>query len=57
MVTFICTVKDCANQNVTYNFLGNPETAECGGCKAILISTDLRPDPQVQPLNLETTQE
>jgi hypothetical protein len=57
MVTIICTTKDCANENVPYNFLGNPEFVKCGGCKEHLIGTDLRSDPEIQPLNLETTQE
>ena len=61
MITFICSKNSCANKNVTYNFLGNPETAECGGCKATLIGTDLRPDPELPPstlnLDTETTQE
>ena len=46
MVTFECKNKDCDNKNVAYNFLGNPETAMCGGCKATLIATDSRPDPE-----------
>jgi hypothetical protein len=47
MVTFTCNVKECANENVEYNYLGNPEFAECGGCKAILEAKDLREDPQL----------
>jgi hypothetical protein len=46
MVTFKCTVKDCANENVEYNFLGDPETAMCGGCNQTLLATDLRNDPE-----------
>ena len=57
MLTIICTTKDCANENVQYNFLGNPEFVKCGGCKEHLTGTDFRSDPQIQPLNLETTQE
>lgn len=48
MVTFKCTVKDCANKDVEYNFFGEPETAECGGCKKELKATDKRPDPVVE---------
>jgi len=47
MVTFECTNTDCDNANVAYNFLGNPETAMCGGCKATLVATDERPDPEI----------
>jgi hypothetical protein len=52
MVSFECTNKDCDNANVAYNFLGNPETAECGGCKTVLIGTDLREDPEVPSMML-----
>jgi hypothetical protein len=47
MVTFKCTVNDCANKDVEYNFLGNPQTAMCGGCKETLVASDLRDDPEV----------
>jgi hypothetical protein len=47
MVTFKCTDKNCVNKEVEYNFLGNPETAMCGGCKTTLLATDLRPDPEI----------
>jgi hypothetical protein len=53
MVTFECKNTDCDNSNVAYNFLGNLETAMCGGCKNVLTAKDLRDDP----INLETTQE
>lgn len=46
MVTFKCVVDDCANKDVEYNFLGNLETAMCGGCKTTLVATDLRDDPE-----------
>jgi hypothetical protein len=46
MVTFKCITDDCINKDVAYNFLGNPETAMCGGCKTILEATDLRDDPE-----------
>jgi hypothetical protein len=52
MITFTCTAKDCANENIDYNFLGNPEFGECGGCKAILQPKDLRDDPEPEPLTL-----
>jgi hypothetical protein len=45
MVTFKCTQTDCKNANIEYNFLGNPESAECGECKTILEPKDLRDDP------------
>jgi hypothetical protein len=45
MVTLICTTEECANENIVYNFFGNPEFVECGGCKAILDPKDLRDDP------------
>jgi hypothetical protein len=50
MVTFTCTVKDCANENIDYNFLGNPDVAECGSCKAVLEPKDLRDDPEPEEL-------
>ena len=46
MVTFKCESKGCENKDVEYNFLGNPETAMCGGCKETLTATDLRDDPE-----------
>jgi hypothetical protein len=55
MVTFECTNKDCDNANVSYNFLGNPETALCGGCKEHLIGTDLREDPKVPSMIVDDT--
>jgi hypothetical protein len=49
MITFNCNQDDCANKGVDYNFLGNPVTAECGGCKSLLIGTNERPDPEELP--------
>jgi hypothetical protein len=46
MITFTCNEKDCPNQAIDYNFLGNDKTAECGGCKTMLIGTNERPDPE-----------
>jgi hypothetical protein len=46
MISFICNQKDCPNEAVEYNFLGNPLTAECGGCKSLLTGTNEQPDPQ-----------
>jgi hypothetical protein len=46
MVTLKCTKDECVNKDIEFNFLGNPELAECGGCKEILIATDLRDDPE-----------
>jgi hypothetical protein len=38
MSVFICTVKDCPNKNVSYDFGDeSPESAQCGGCKTILL--------------------
>jgi hypothetical protein len=52
MITFKCTVDDCDNKDVDYNFIGIPETAMCGGCKATLVGTDVRPDPEVPEVSL-----
>ncbi len=52
MITFKCTVNDCANKDVEYNFLGELETAMCGGCKATLVGTDSRPDPEIPEATL-----
>ena len=49
MVTFKCDLADCANKGVEYNFLGNPEIAECGGCQTMLEAYDQRPDPEPTP--------
>ena len=60
MVTFTCKVKDCPNEKVQYNFLGNPENAECGGCHAILEANDLRDDPEAIDMTVilpKTTEE
>jgi hypothetical protein len=52
MVTIKCIADNCINQNVEYNFIGNPEFVECGGCKEHLIGTDLREDPEVTSMIL-----
>lgn len=53
MVTFKCEADGCANNGIEYNFLGNPETAMCGGCKETLEAKDLRDDPEeVNPNDL-----
>lgn len=57
MITFKCTKKDCPNKDIEYNFLGNPETAECGGCKTVLNGTDLRDDPELTPEFITETAE
>lgn len=37
MSIFICKQEDCDNFDVVYNFgEDSPESAECGGCHAIL---------------------
>jgi hypothetical protein len=46
MVTFKCIEQECVNKDIDYNFVGNVEVAECGGCKAILQAKDLRHDPE-----------
>ena len=46
MVTLKCTKEECVSQNIEFNFLGNPEIVICGGCKKVLIATDLRDDPE-----------
>ena len=51
MVTFTCVNDECDNANIDYNFLGNPETALCGGCKETLTATDERPDPEEEEFN------
>ena len=48
MITFKCTAKDCPNKDVEYNFLGEDEFAQCGGCQTTLASKDKRPDPVVE---------
>jgi hypothetical protein len=48
MFTFTCSEKDCANENVEYNLLGDSSFAECGGCKTTLTGTDERPDPVIE---------
>jgi hypothetical protein len=52
MITFKCNSNQCDNKDVEYNFFGNPETAMCGGCRATLIGTDVRPDPEVPEVSL-----
>jgi hypothetical protein len=51
MITFTCNEKDCPNKEVEYHSLGNPETAECGGCKSVLTGTNERPDPELPEPN------
>ena len=48
MFTFTCNEKNCTNEDIEYNVLGNSSVAECGGCKAILTGTNERPDPIVE---------
>lgn len=47
MVKFICDNSECLNFEIESNFLGFPETAECGGCGTILAASpsDL-PEPE-----------
>jgi hypothetical protein len=53
MIDFICNEKNCPNEGIQYNFLGNPKTADCGGCKNVLIGTNERPDPEPIPVFLD----
>jgi hypothetical protein len=46
MVTFECKETDCTQKDMAINFLGEIAEAECGGCKATLVATDQRPDPE-----------
>ena len=48
MFTFTCEEKDCANNDVQYNVLGDLPLAECGGCKVTLEGTNKRPDPVIE---------
>lgn len=37
MSKFICNIEECPNLGVEYDFgTDSPESAECGGCHAIL---------------------
>lgn len=54
MITFKCITNDCSNKDVEYNFFGDSETVECGGCKSIIVGINLRPDPEyINRVNLE----
>ena len=46
MVTLKCIQDECVSKDIEFNFLGNPELAECGGCNEVLIATDFRDDPE-----------
>jgi hypothetical protein len=51
MVTFKCTKTKCSQKDLEIHFSGNPETAECGGCGAILEAKNLRDDlPEISTL-------
>jgi hypothetical protein len=47
MISFECKETSCPNANVEYNFLGNPSSVECGGCKALLSGYNEQPDPEI----------
>jgi len=47
MVTVTCANSKCVSNGVAFNFAGNPETVECGGCHEMLTATDLRDDPEL----------
>jgi hypothetical protein len=47
MVTVTCTNSKCVSHDVSFNFAGNPETVECGGCHVMLTPTDFRDDPEL----------
>lgn len=52
MVTVTCTNDKCVSYDVSFNFAGNPETVECGGCHEMLTPTDLRDDPELPQMVL-----
>jgi hypothetical protein len=52
VITFKCEIDGCINKDIEYNFAGSPETAMCGGCKATLVGTDSRPDPEIPEATL-----
>jgi hypothetical protein len=52
MITFKCEKPSCSNLNVEYNFLGNPSSVECGGCKDVLTGYNQQPDPEI-PAEIE----
>lgn len=54
MVTFECKEKTCPQANIKIDFLGDLSEAECGGCKLILKSFNLREDPEMPKSILET---
>lgn len=49
MIEFTCTNKSCPSNEILNTFLGNPKEALCGGCSSILIGTNERPDPKIEP--------
>jgi hypothetical protein len=49
MVNFKCEAKDCPQKNIEIHFIGNIKEAECGGCRSVLNSFDLQPDPEIPP--------
>ena len=56
MISFTCNEKTCPNAEIEYNFFGTPQTAECGGCKSVLIGTNERPDPELPETNFGLTE-
>jgi len=45
MMTFTCKTTDCTQQNVSYDFIGEPNYVECGNCGVKILGENLRPDP------------
>jgi hypothetical protein len=52
MITFKCTKASCENKDIEYFFLGEEETAECGGCHTLLKGKDKRPDPVIEEVTV-----
>jgi hypothetical protein len=50
MVTVTCTNEACVSHAIEWNFAGNPDVVECGGCHEMLTPTDLRDDPPMPQL-------
>lgn len=49
MITATCINKDCAEDGIGYNVVGNPDPVQCGLCGENCELTDPRPDPEPTP--------
>jgi hypothetical protein len=47
MVTIVCETDACPQKGIETNFVGFPDTVECGGCHEMLTPTDHREDPEM----------